>query len=85
MKNFIRLGLFIISWLSIISLPKSSFKRYLPVANLAISLPLIITLLSFPYKLWVVEKDGINMKEKILNDLSIILGPFFCGTLWYFI
>lgn len=28
------------------------------------------------------EKGGI--KEKILTDLSIILGPFFSGTLWFF-
>jgi hypothetical protein len=82
MAPYIRLGLFVISWLSVIVLPKNSFKKYLPVANLASSIILIQSLLSLPYKLWVVEEGGI--KDKVFNDLSIILGPFFIGTIWIF-
>ncbi len=80
--NLVRVGLLAISWLSLIFLPKRSFRKYLPVANLAVSLILLTSLFSLPFKLWIVEKGGI--KEKIFTDLSIILGPFFSGTLWIF-
>lgn len=82
MANLIRLGLFIVSWLSVIFLPKKSFLRYLPVANFAATLILITSKLAVPLKLWTVEGDKPN--EKIYNDLSFIFGPFFIGTLWIF-
>src|SRR3954464_6669223 len=62
-------------------LPRGVFKKFAPVANLAISFVLIQSLLSVPFKWWTV-KGG--MKEKIFNDLSFILGPFFVGTIWIF-
>jgi hypothetical protein len=46
-----------------------------------ISLPLILSMFAVPYKLWRVEK---GFKDKISDDLSIILGPFFTGALWIF-
>lgn len=82
MVNLVRIGLLAVSWLSLVFLPKKSFKEYLPVANFAVSLILLTSLFSLPLKLWIVEKGGI--KEKIFTDLSIILGPFFSGTLWIF-
>ncbi|WP_257009770.1 hypothetical protein [Evansella halocellulosilytica] len=82
MATFTRIAMLVISWISIIYLPKNSFKKYLPVANFAASLILITSLISVPLKLWVVENGG--MKEKLSTDLSIILGPFFIGTLWIF-
>ncbi|WP_394233930.1 hypothetical protein [Niallia oryzisoli] len=82
MVNLIRVGLLTISWLSLVFLPKRSFRKYLPVANLAVGLILLTSLFSLPFKLWIVEKGGI--KEKIYTDLSLILGPFFSGTLWIF-
>lgn len=81
MAGFIRIGVFVIAWFSIVFLPKDVFKKYFPVANLACSFILIQSLISVPFKLWTV-KGG--MKEKIFNDLSFILGPFFLGTIWIF-
>lgn len=82
MANFIRIGMFIISWLSVVFLPKKSFKKYLSVANFAAILILITSMIAVPYKLWIVEGDG--KKAKIYNDLSFIFGPFFIGTIWIF-
>ncbi|WP_077212004.1 hypothetical protein [Bacillus dakarensis] len=82
MVAIVRIGLLVISWLSIVFLPKRSFKKYLPAANLAASLILLTSLFSVPFKLWEVENGG--MKDKVFTDLSLILGPFFTGTLWIF-
>lgn len=79
--NFIRIGLIIFSWLSLIFLPKKSWDRYLPVSIFTSLLVLSFCILSMHFKWWVV-KGGII--QRAFNDLSFIVGPFFAGTLWIF-
>ncbi|SEN76766.1 hypothetical protein SAMN05192533_12023 [Mesobacillus persicus] len=81
MPNIIRIIQLILPWISIIFLPKKSFKLYLPVSLFASLLVTGMCLLAVPYKWWVV-KGG--WKVKLLNDGSFILGPFLVGTLWIF-
>lgn len=77
----IRIGLLIISWSSVFFIPKKAFKIYTPVAIFASILVIIESILSIPFKWWTVKGGLVN---KIFNDLSIILGPFFIGTIWIF-
>lgn len=80
-SNLIRIGLIIISWISIIFLPKSAFRRYLPVSIFCSLLVIIGCFLSYRYRWWKV-KGGIA--ELIFMDLSFTFGPFFAGTMWIF-
>jgi hypothetical protein len=80
MAAFIRIGLLVLSWLTVLNLPKKSYKKYLPIVSMATIIVLIQSLVSGLLKLLTV-KEG--MKEKIFNDLSI-LGPFFMGAIWIF-
>lgn len=81
MPNIIRIIQLILPWISIVFLPKRSFKHYLPVSIFASLLVTGMCLLAVPYKWWIV-KGG--WKFKLLNDGSFILGPFLVGTLWIF-
>lgn len=81
MPNIIRIIQLILPWISIVFLPKKSFKHYLPVSLFASLLVTGMCLLAVPYKWWVV-KGG--WKVKLLNDGSFIFGPFLVGTLWIF-
>src|SRR5947199_5011048 len=79
--NLIRIGLLIVSWISIIFLPKSAFRKYLPVSIFCSLLVICGCLLSYRYRWWKV-KGGIA--ELIFMDSSFIFGPFFVGTIWIF-
>lgn len=81
MPTIIRLGLVIISWLTIFYLPKETVKKYTPVATFSSLLVLILSMLSFRFKWWKV-KGGVS--QKIFNDFSFIFGPYFIGTIWIF-
>lgn len=81
MPNIIRIIQLILPWISIVFLPKKSFKHYLPVSLFASLLVTGMCLLAVPYKWWVV-KGG--WKVKLLNDGSFIFGPFLVGTFWIF-
>lgn len=80
-SNLIRIGLLIVSWMSIVFLPKSAFRKYFPVSIFCSLLVIIGCFLSYRYKWWKV-KGGIA--ELIFMDLSFIYGPFFAGTMWVF-
>ncbi|MDQ0254543.1 hypothetical protein J2S74_001922 [Evansella vedderi] len=79
--TLIRLATVLISWISLIFLPRKSFYKYLPVSIFTSVLVLIVCALSIPYKFWVIKG---NKTTKILNDLSFVFGSFFAGTLWIF-
>ncbi|MGG3469510.1 hypothetical protein ABES02_18760 [Neobacillus pocheonensis] len=81
MPTIIRIGLVIISWLTIFYLPKETVKKYTPVATFSSLLVLILSMLSFRFKWWKV-KGGVS--QKIFNDFSFIFGPYFIGTIWIF-
>jgi hypothetical protein len=79
--GLIRIGLVLISGLSLIFLPKKSLFKYLPVTAFTSVLVLSVCALSIPYKFWVVKG---NKTTLILTDLAYVFGSFFAGTLWIF-
>ncbi|WP_313798884.1 hypothetical protein [Cytobacillus sp.] len=79
--NLIRIAVLIISWISVMLLPKSALRKYLPVSIFCSLLVICGCFLSYKYKWWRV-RGGIA--ELIFHDLSFIFGPFFAGTLWIF-
>jgi len=79
--NLIRIGQIIISWISIIFLPKSSFRKFLPVTIFCSLLVIIGCFFSYRYSWWRVKG---SIPELIFMDLSFIFGPFFAGTMWVF-
>ncbi|MGM0903084.1 MAG: hypothetical protein ACQEXB_18545 [Bacillota bacterium] len=79
--TIIRTGLFLFPWLTTFFIPKNVFKKYTPVATFASLLVVIESMLSVPFKWWTVKGGLLN---KVFNDLSFILGPFFIGTIWIF-
>lgn len=79
--TFTRIFLFLISWLTVFLIPKNEFKKYIPVATFASLIVVIESMLSVPFKWWTVKGGLLN---KVINDLSLILGPFFVGTVWIF-
>lgn len=81
LATILRVGLFLIPWLTVPFIPKDEFKKFTPVAIFASFLVLIVSFLSIPYKWWTIKGGLIT---KTLNDLSFILGPFFVGTIWIF-
>ncbi|MCP8969962.1 hypothetical protein [Ectobacillus ponti] len=76
-----RLLLLLVPWLSAPFLSKKDWQRYTPVAGFAAALVAGMCVLAVPYKWWTV---GGRWKEKVLNDGSFIMGPFFIGTIWIF-
>ncbi|MGG7620547.1 hypothetical protein [Bacillus coreaensis] len=81
MPNTIRIIQLVLPWITIVFLPKKSFRQYFPVSIFASFLVTGMCLLAIPYKWWSV-KGG--WRAKVLNDWSFILGPFIVGTLWIF-
>lgn len=81
MPTIIRLGLIIISWMTVFYLPKEAVKKYTPVATFSSLLVMILSMLSFRFEWWRV-KGGVS--QKIFNDFSFIFGPYFIGTIWIF-
>lgn len=79
--TIIRIGLLLVPWLTVFFIPKNVFKKYTPVATFASLLVAINCMLSIPFKWWKVKGGLLN---KVFNDLSFILGPFFIGTIWIF-
>lgn len=79
--NIVRLGLFAISWSSMLLYPKRASKRFLPVTLFVTALVSILLVLSSPMKLWKVTG---GLSSKIINDLSFTLGPFFAANMWVF-
>ncbi|MFJ5760521.1 hypothetical protein ACIQAA_15605 [Neobacillus sp. NPDC093182] len=77
----IRISLLLIPWLTVFFIPKNVFKKYTPVAIFASLLVAINCMFSVPFKWWTVKGGLLN---KVINDLSFILGPFFIGTIWIF-
>jgi hypothetical protein len=80
-STIIRIGLFVIPWLTIFFIPKNEFKKYTPVTTFASLLVLVQCILSNPFRWWTVKGGLLN---KALNELSFIFGPFFVGTIWIF-
>lgn len=77
----IRIGMILISWVTIFFLPKKSFFKYLPVAFFSSSILLTEYLWGISHKWWKV-KGGI--KTITNNGLTFIFGPYFIGNLWIF-
>ncbi|MDQ0156544.1 hypothetical protein J2S07_002865 [Robertmurraya andreesenii] len=74
----VRIG-FILTWLSVYFLPKKTVKRYLPSSTMAALLVMTTVFIGTHFNAWKVKGGTIT---RILNILSIILGPFSVGTLW---
>ena len=81
MPMIIRILQLTLPWISIIFLPKRSFKKYLPVSIFAAILVSGMCLLAGPLKWW---NSAGGWKARLINDSSFIFGPFFVGTLWIF-
>ncbi|WP_223594810.1 hypothetical protein [Neobacillus bataviensis] len=65
MPAIIRLGLLIISWLTICYLPKESVKKYAPVATFSSLLVLVLSILSFKLRTLTLRILTIHIKTKI--------------------
>jgi len=79
--NLIRLCIVLISWSTLLFLPKKSFHRYLPVSIFCSFMVIIVSLFALRYRWWSVKG---SIAKLALMDLSFIYGPFFSGTLWIF-
>lgn len=74
-----RIG-FILSWLTVLLIPKETVKRYLPGSTMAALLVMTTVFVGSHYNAWEVKSGG--TKTRIYNILSVILGPFSVGTIW---
>lgn len=81
MLNFFRIGLILISWATVVFLPKRTFFKYLPVTLFSSIIILIEYLLGGPRNWWS-AKGGI--KTIANNGLTFTFGPYFVGNLWIF-
>ena len=79
MLNLFRIGLILISWTTVIFLPKKIFFKYLPVTLFSSIIILIEYLLGGPRNWWK-AKGGI--KAVANNGLTFTFGPYFVGNLW---
>lgn len=80
--NLFRIGNAIFLWvITILFLPKGSFRKYIPVTIFTSCLLLIETLLSIVFKWWKV-KGGV--KYLVFDALAFIFAPFFTINLWVF-
>lgn len=80
--NFLRIFNAIVLWtITIIFLPKQSFKKFLPV-TLFCSLILVIQSFLNPIFKWWKVKGG--YKFMVFDSLAFILGPFFTINMWVF-
>ena len=81
MINLFRIGLILISWTTVIFLPKKIFFKYLPVTLFSSIIILIEYLWGGPRNWWK-AKGGI--KAVANNGLTFTFGPYFVGNLWIF-
>lgn len=79
--SFFRICMILISWTSLLFLPKSVVRRFLPVTFFSASILLIETLLSLIFKWWKV-KGG--LKSLVADALGFIFGPFVAINIWIF-
>ncbi|GAA0493485.1 hypothetical protein GCM10008986_19940 [Salinibacillus aidingensis] len=77
----IRIGLLVISFVSLLFYPAKALHKYFPVSLFTSGLVLIMCSLSFRYKFWMVSG---SIFKRLANDLTFVFGPFFAGTLWTF-
>ncbi|QHS21981.1 hypothetical protein GWK91_03050 [Virgibacillus sp. MSP4-1] len=77
----IRLGLLVISFVSLWFYPAKALQKYFPVSLFTSGLALIMCSLSFRYRFWMVSG---SIFKRLVNDLTFVFGPFFAGTLWIF-
>ena len=81
MLHLFRIGLILLSWTSVIFLPKKLFFKYLAVTLFSSIIILIEYLLGGPRNWWK-AKGGI--KAVANTGLIFIFGPYFVGNLWIF-
>lgn len=81
MLAFFRIGLILISWATVIFLPKKSFFKYLPVSLFSSLITLTEYLLGSPRNWW---KAKGGTKTIANNGLTFTFGPYFVGNLWIF-
>ncbi|MEH7236773.1 hypothetical protein [Bacillus sp. JJ1562] len=77
----IRIGMILVSWTTVLFLPKKSFFKFLPVTLFSTTVLLTEYLLGIPHKWWK-AKGGI--KTIANNGLTFIFGPYFIGNMWIF-
>ncbi|MBQ6448220.1 hypothetical protein KGR20_18505 [Cytobacillus oceanisediminis] len=78
---FLRICMVLISWGSLLFLPKSIIKKFIPVTFFSASILLVETLLSLIFKWWKV-KGGLN--SLVADALGFIFGPFVVINIWIF-
>ncbi|KAB2335631.1 hypothetical protein [Bacillus mesophilum] len=76
-----RIAIVLISWTSILFLPKKSFRKYLTVTLFSACVLLSETMLAFAFKWWKV-KGGV--KDMVYGSFSFVFGPFFAINMWIF-
>jgi hypothetical protein len=72
----------ILSWLTIVFIPKENVKKYSPAAILGALLVTIVYELAYYFGWWKLKKVIFSWARFI--DFTFILGPFFVGTIWVF-
>ncbi|WP_186579476.1 hypothetical protein [Aquibacillus kalidii] len=80
-KKMAGLGMLILPWLSVPLLGKKSFVRFFPVANIAILIMIILSIIANSKGWW---KNKNTIFPKVPIDFSYILGAHFVTTLWVF-
>ncbi|QVY63505.1 hypothetical protein [Cytobacillus gottheilii] len=81
MTLIFRISIVLISWFSIIFLPKSSFRKYLTVTLFSACVLLAETMMAIGFKWW---KTKGGVKYTVYNAFSFIFGPFFAINMWIF-
>jgi hypothetical protein len=77
----IRIGS-ILSWLTVLLMPKKSFKRFIPVTILSALITGTVIAIGSNYGFWNVK--GAGSKRKMWNLLFLVLGYFSLGCIWIF-
>ncbi len=81
MLAFFRIGLILLSWTTVIFLPKKSFFKYLPVTLFSSIIILTEYLLGGSRNWWKVKGGAKSIAN---NGLTFTFGPYFVGNLWIF-
>ncbi len=71
----------VVPWLSVFVMPKSSFKRYMPVAVFASLLVTLYCELADTFSWWVIKQ---TLFPSFTVFVPFVFGLFFVGTLWIF-
>jgi hypothetical protein len=82
MNKLVLWCMFVIPWLSLIYLKKSSIKRFMPVAILASLMVTIVFEIAYVSKWWIVI-EKITPWDNI-TSVPLVYGPFLIGTIWIF-